>query len=370
MTFSSMIGSKPLLIWTSGRGEPVAAAHKRWLAGNSIERIKIIGRKPEEVLDEVAALRKLEGLWVAVDFKGPRCTVDEVSGGSVYVKPWQEIVLVDRASKHLPSDKIWVRLDVELPSLKTDDVLRVAGSTVELRLLARRDHQDGWLFAEVRTAGELTSNRGINIIRQGCSLTRVGPEILAPGDFEFLELLASRPRKEWPHLLIASMLEIAQDVRLLKKILADLGLDLPVWVKIENAKALANVKAIAQVANGLLLGRDDLRKELDPERIPEAREEVFWAGRAAGIDVAAGSWFAKSLENSEELSPADVEDLRAHIHFDAILLALNVPPPRQPEVIATISQTLRHLSQTAPQEEVELFELPQQVFRALLRARQ
>jgi pyruvate kinase len=131
---------------------------------------------------------------------------------------------------------------------------------------------------------------------------------LTPDDLRLARgLLAHRE----PVTLAPSFVESPRTVARLRQIAHELGAAPPrIVAKIETRVGIAHAEAIADAADGLMIGRDDLSREAPIEQINA--HVLRWAARLGAHKeiIAASSYFA-DLATGERLSPAASAVLRA-----------------------------------------------------------
>ena len=75
--------------------------------------------------------------------------------------------------------------------------------------------------------------------------------------------------------IAVSFVRTAEDVRLVKQRIADLGADTWVIAKLEKPQAIEHLEEILEVADGVMVARGDLGVEMPPEKVPAIQKHVI-----------------------------------------------------------------------------------------------
>ncbi len=69
-------------------------------------------------------------------------------------------------------------------------------------------------------------------------------------------------------IISLSFVRRAEDVQELKALLKEKGADIPVLEKLENPQSIANLEAIGNECDAIMVARGDLGVEMIPEKVP------------------------------------------------------------------------------------------------------
>jgi pyruvate kinase len=101
----------------------------------------------------------------------------------------------------------------------------------------------------------------------------------------------------------------ADDVRALKSILAERGAKTPVLAKIEKPEAVADLDAILNEVDGLMVARGDLGVEMRPEKVPMTQKRIIRACNARGLPVITATQMLESMINEVRPTRAEASDV-------------------------------------------------------------
>src|SRR5690606_2779584 len=112
---------------------------------------------------------------------------------------------------------------------------------------------------EVVGGGTLKSNKGVNFPYLELRLPSMTEKDCADLDFGLSKGV------DWVSL---SFVRRVEDVRELRRLLAERGADTPIIAKIEKPQAIQNLEAIVAEVDGVMVARGDLGVEMSPEKVP------------------------------------------------------------------------------------------------------
>src|SRR5690606_9320524 len=145
--------------------------------------------------------------------------------------------------------------------------------------------------------GELGSNKGINL---------PGSKVSAPS-------LTDKDRADLAFGLAIgvdyvalSFVRSADDVLEIKRITGD---GVPVIAKIEKPQAVANIDAIAELADGVMVARGDLGVEMPLERVPLIQKMLIDRTNSMGKIVIVATEMLESMVSAPRPTRAEVSDV-------------------------------------------------------------
>ncbi|MBC8107126.1 MAG: pyruvate kinase [Anaerolineae bacterium] len=109
--------------------------------------------------------------------------------------------------------------------------------------------------------------------------------------------------------LALSFVRSADDIKLLREHLRNHVSDIHVIAKIEKAEALANIDAIVEVSDGLMIARGDLGVEIDLARVPIVQKELIIKCLSAAKPVIVATQMLQSMVEHASPTRAEVSDV-------------------------------------------------------------
>lgn len=312
-------------------------------AGMDVARINASHAAADVIRDEVESLREASrrgGREVAVvlDLMGPKVRVGEIAGGSVDLKPGQEIVLTIE-----PVVGDAGRVGVSSPELPTalhagDAVLLDDGA---IRLQVERV-SGGEVRCRVETGGVLASHKGVNL--PGVVLATPS---LTDKDIADLEL-GLELGVDW---IALSFIQSFRDVARLRSALSERGSSAPIIAKIEKRGALSDIEAVVREADAVMIARGDLGVEMPLEDIPILQKRIIEASSRQGKPVITATQMLQSMIHSPSPTRAEVTDVANAVFdgTDAVMLSGETAVGEYPlQTVDIMHRVVRHAETVLP----------------------
>jgi len=255
-----------------------------------------------------AAARAGRPVAVLQDLQGPKIRTGKMTGGKVELVTGSEVVITTEemlgTAKRFSTTYQGLVRDLRIG----DDVLLADG---RLKLVVIRKPKKTEVRCKVVLGGELGSNKGINLPG-----TRVSAPSLTEKDAIDLEFGLNIG----VDYVAISFVRTADDVRQVKDLIRDRA---PIIAKIEKPQAVADIDAIAEVADGIMVARGDLGVELPLERVPLIQKMLIERTNAMGKIVIVATEMLESMIHEARPTRAEVSDVANAIldGTDAVMLS-------------------------------------------------
>jgi pyruvate kinase len=295
---------------------PASAAPDRVIAlaeaGADVFRLNFSHGSHDDHAKALDAIRAAEAvvdrpLAALADLQGPKFRIGIFKGGSVAIKPGQHLRLdLD------PTPGGARRVNLPHPelfeALYPGATMLVDDGRVRLSVLSR-----GADFAETEVlAGErLSDHKGVAL--PGAVIPHPA---LTPKDHEDLAF-ALRIGVDWVAL---SFVQRAADMAELRRLVRGRA---AVLAKIEKPAALADLAAVLDQCDGVMVARGDLGVELDPEEVPVAQKTIVRAARRRGLPVIIATQMLESMTESPQPTRAEASDVANAVYEGADALMLS-----------------------------------------------
>lgn len=160
------------------------------------------------------------------------------------------------------------------------------------------------VICRVVLGGRLGESKSVNLPETELSMRAVSPENRDDVIRE-MEFAASNA----VDYIAASFVQHADDVHLLRGILREHGVDIPIIAKIENRAGVANLKGIVTTADGIMVARGDLGVELPLADIPGTQKKIIRMTVTSGKPVVTATQMLASMEHNPKPTRAEASDV-------------------------------------------------------------
>lgn len=329
-------------------------------AGARVARLNFSHGSHEEhglVLKRIREISDALKIPVAVlqDLCGPKIRVGKLPKEGVTLVPGKEVRLSSVPGKGLiPVSYAGLPKDVKL-----GDTILLGDGMMELQVLGKEETQ---IVCTVITGGVLTSGKGINL-PSGTLTTSA----LTEKDKKDL-LFGLRAGVDFVAL---SFVRDAEDIREVKAMIRQAGLDTPVIAKIEKHEALGRIEEIVSEADALMVARGDLGVEIPLEHVPDTQKRIVRLANRAGKPVIIATQMLKSMVESARPTRAEAADVANAVldGADALMLseetAMGQYPVESVQYMAKIAERAeKYFNHERYREKPEHCGVPESVARA------
>ncbi|MGH3024145.1 MAG: pyruvate kinase [Gaiellaceae bacterium] len=156
------------------------------------------------------------------------------------------------------------------------------------------------LHARVEVGGVVTSGKGVNLPGTLLPIPALTEKDI--GDLEF----ALQHEVDYVAL---SFVRSARDVERLRERIAARGSSARIIAKVEKAEAVANLDAILEVTDAVMVARGDLGVEIGVSEVPLVQKRMIAAARRSGRTVITATQMLESMISSPEPTRAEASDV-------------------------------------------------------------
>lgn len=282
-------------------------------AGMDVARLNFSHGTHDEHRARVDLLRKVSkkvGKPIAIlqDVQGPKVRLGRFVSGAAEVLTGARVIITTQnvlgTSHVLPTPIKSLPRDVK----RGDPVLLDDGRVrLEVRSVKGKE-----IFCQVLTGGVLKDHKGINLPGAAVSVTTLTAKDIK--DLAFGQELGV-------DFVALSFVRAAKDVHQARTHVKKLGTAL--IAKIEKPQAVADLDAIAEAADGIMIARGDLGVEMPLEQLPGIQKAAVKAANARGGLVIVATEMLESMVNNPRPTRAEVSDVANAIYdgADAVMLS-------------------------------------------------
>ena len=318
-------------------------------AGLNVARLNFSHGTHEQHADTIADLRRIAletkaHLAILQDLPGPKVRTGPLAGNaeSVLLENGADFALVT-----YPMEGTRESVSVGYTGLARDvDVgrrLYLADGAIALRILATTDDR---IETRVEVGGELRGQQGINYPDGTLAI-----EAVTDRDFEHLAF-GLEQGVDW---VAVSFVKTAEDVRRVKRFIAERGKNVPVIAKIEKHEALDAIEEIVAAADGIMVARGDLGIEIPLERVPLAQKDLIARANRVSKPVITATQMLESMISSPRPTRAEATDVANAIidGTDAVMLSGETARGAYPvEAVRTMATIAREVELRYPHEDL------------------
>jgi pyruvate kinase len=285
-------------------------------AGMDVARLNFSHGSFADHAARIAALRetaRLAGrpLTILQDLQGPKIRTGTLEGGRpVSLRAGEQFTITTEeiigTAQQVSTTYTALPHDVQ-----PGDRILISDGLIELRVRASSGAR---VTTEVVFGGELREKQGINLPG-----VNVSSPALTQKDAADLEFGLS----QGVDFVALSFVRRASDIDEIKRRIAAAGRATPVIAKIEKPEALADLAAILEKVDGLMVARGDLGVEMAPEEVPVVQKQLIEAANSAGKPVITATQMLDSMIRNPRPTRAEASDVANAIidGTDAVMLS-------------------------------------------------
>lgn len=183
---------------------------------------------------------------------------------------------------------------------------------LELRV---EDIQHNVVRCRVLQGGTLKSRKGVNLPSLDLRLPSLTEKDRQDLDFGLSQGI---------DIVSLSFVRRAEDIRTLKELLAQKNAaDMPVMAKIEKPQAIANLEAILDECDAVMVARGDLGVEMSPEKVPMLQKRIIRLCNQRSLPVITATQMLESMIHNPRPTRAEASDVANAIidGTDAVMLS-------------------------------------------------
>lgn len=277
--------------------------------GDHTDHARRIGQARE------AARQAGHSLAILMDLPGPKFRVGKLKNDSLVLR---EDTTIGLAAEER-SDTLPVRHRELLHALRVGESIYLADGAIELRVLATSPAR---VDCEVVIGGTVRSGSGINV--PDSELSGLVP---TAEDVVHLAFAVSQ-QADW---IGVSFVQTADDLARVRARLPAHAAPL-LMAKIEKRRALAELDAIIEAADGVMVARGDLGVETDLAQIPLVQKRIIAAANARARPVVTATQMLESMVDHPHPTRAEVTDIANAVldGTDAVMLSAESAVGRHP----------------------------------------
>ncbi|CAN5420284.1 pyruvate kinase [soil metagenome] len=201
-------------------------------------------------------------------------------------------------------------------------------------------------------------NDGILIKRKGLNLpdTDFGGDVITKKDREDLAFCSTQDID----YVAQSFVQTALDVKNLRKLMKNLGINAKIIVKVETRLAVENMLEIVDATDVIMIARGDLAVETPPESVPIIQRQLIGLGIKYAKPTIVATQMLFSMTEAPEPTRAEVSDIATAVLVgaDCVMLSDETANGRYPiKAVEVMKRVILYTEQHAPVKPVFVDEM-------------
>lgn len=247
---------------------------------------------------------------VMADLQGPKIRLGTFLGGAAVLTPGSLFTVTTRPEEGT-SERASVSYEALARDLVAGDTLLLDDGRVKLCTISTDGTE---IECQVVEGGPLSDHKGVNL--PGAVL---GAAALTDKDVDDLTFAL----RLGVDMVALSFVRSARDYAVVRQVMDAVGRTVPVIAKIEKPEAVADLGAIVDAFDGVLIARGDLGIELSLEQVPMVQKRAAQLARQQGKPVIVATQMLESMIHNARPTRAEVSDVANAVldGADALMLA-------------------------------------------------
>jgi len=273
---------------------------------------------------------------VLIDLCGPKLRIGKFENNKVFLEKGDKFILT---TKKIIGNKDIVSISYKNldKKINKNDLILLDDGRIKLRVV---DIKDKSIITKIIVGGELSNNKGVNIIGKNLSIPSLIDKDKEDIDFGI---------KERVDFIALSFVKTKDDIIELKDILKRKNYQIPVVAKIEKKEAIRNLKQIIDISDGIMVARGDLGVEMPLEEVSILQKKIIKECLLKGKFSILATQILDSMVEKSSPTRAEVSDITNAIFdgADSLMLSSETAMGKYPEIVI---ETMRKISERVEKE--------------------
>ncbi len=280
---------------------------------------------------------------ILLDLPGPKVRTTPFQG-EVSVERDDRVTLVAGRTESSTRSRFVVDYPTLVEDLEPGDLVVIGDGAVQLEVESR---EASAIAARVRHGGRLTGRKGVRI-----PTARLRASVPTPDDLRLIEAFRNAP----VDVIAVSFVRSAADVEAVRRAL---GPNAP-WVmaKIETAAAVADLAAVIDASDAVMVARGDLGTDLPIEDVPHLQKQIIQATVRSGKPVLVATQMLESMVEAPAPTRAEATDVANAVldQTSAVMLSAETAIGRDPVgVVRTMARLIVRAERELDPAKLQLF---------------
>jgi pyruvate kinase len=290
--------------------------HKMLLSGMNVARLNFSHGNYADHAERIKRLRAAAEaldlpLMLLQDLQGPKIRVGDLPAEGVMLKVGDSLTLVPIADHTGQPNTIGIDYPHVAEEAQPGTQVLLDDGLLELRVEKVKGNA---VQCQVIEGGLLKSHKGVNFPTLNLRLPSMTEKDKRDLDFGL---------EQGVDLISLSFVRKPEDIQTLKALLKDKRVDIPVLAKLEKPQAIANLEAIVDECDAIMVARGDLGVEMSPEKVPLIQKQIIQLCNQKGVPVITATQMLDSMIHNPRPTRAEASDVANAIMdgTDAVMLS-------------------------------------------------
>ncbi len=289
---------------------------KMLLAGMNVARLNFSHGNYADHAERIKRLRSVSEeldlpLMLLQDLQGPKIRVGELPAEGILLQEGDSLTLVPIADHTGQPNTVSIDYAYVAEEAEPGTQVLLDDGLLELRV----EKVNGTAVeCTVVSGGVLRSHKGVNFPTLNLRLPSMTEKDKRDLDFGV---------EQEVDLISLSFVRKPEDIQILKALLKEKGANIPVLAKLEKPQAIANLEAIVDECDAIMVARGDLGVEMSPEKVPMIQKQIIELCNRKGIPVITATQMLDSMIHNPRPTRAEASDVANAIidGTDAVMLS-------------------------------------------------
>lgn len=291
-----------------------------------------------ETVDRIMQLKKEHNLSIGIlaDLQGPKLRVGKMENDGLDIKQGDILTFVNEPCVGNMERIYMSYADFARDVNKGEQVLIDDGKLV---LEVLDSDKISKVKLKVLYGGKLSSNKGVNLPD-----TKISLPCLTEKDLTDLEFILTLP-VNW---IALSFVRKAQDIKELKRKIAQANHPAKVIAKIEKPEAVARIKEIIKATDAVMIARGDLGVEVPMEKLPAIQKQIIKRCIQRAKPVIVATQMMESMITNPSPTRAEITDVANAVldGADAVMLSGETSVGKHPvKVVQAMNKIIEEAEQ-------------------------
>lgn len=289
---------------------------KLLLAGMNVARLNFSHGNYEDHAARIQRLRDAADelnlpLMLLQDLQGPKIRVGDLPAAGIMLNKGDHLTFIPIVDYIAQPHTVGIDYPDVAEEAEPGTQVLLDDGLLELRV---EKIEGNAVYCTVVEGGVLKSHKGVNFPTLNLRLPSMTEKDRRDLDFGVAQGV---------DLISLSFVRKPEDIQMLKALLKEKGADIPVLAKLEKPQAIANLAAIVDECDAIMVARGDLGVEMRPESVPLIQKRIIQLCNQKGIPVITATQMLDSMIHNPRPTRAEASDVANAIMdgTDAVMLS-------------------------------------------------